>query len=740
MSKELKISPLVKACVIASSVVCLTATSVVASAQNSEQAIQRSNPKQAKLEEVVVTARKREETMQDVPATIGVISNSDVSNAGVASFQQIEAVAPGVNFTKPPLGSQTGITIRGLGSAPGVPSFDSSVSLFVDGVYAPRSREFSASMFDVERIEVVRGTQAALLGKNTSLGAISLITRKPGEEFAADVRVSYELEEGSRLLTGGVDMPLTSDLRVRLSGQYNQDEGWVKNRALKTTEPKVDDTAIRAVIQWDASEAFDLTLLAQTEKADNTGSGPEFVVTNGLPEMLAELAGYPGAVDNKLDRNSASTLPGNGGGQTDELDLKRYTATANWHLTNFKLTSITAFSEYDAGNYSDVDFLPGDYNYQEVEETGDQFSQELRLTSTLDNDFNYIVGALYLDGSLENSTEWTADYPFGPPGAPVNISGTQLTYFHQTSEAVSAFGQLNYDLSNELSISAGLRWTQEDKEVDMSRTIVQPGLWSVVLFPPFAPFTLSRTEKNLDFSLGAQYRLSDSVMLYTSYGKGTKGGGYAQSVTQLNTAEYDKEVAKTAEVGLKYQNDQGNFQFNTAVFNTDVQDFQLVTFTGVAFVVGNTDLTSRGVEFDTRWLPTADLEIYANGTYADSEDSKTGDAIPLAPKFTGNAGFKYQTNLNEHLDLIFDGSVQHRTKRYYQQNPATSPPGEKFTQLHMSMGLASVDDVWEVRLIGRNLADKNSALFGFPTPIMPGNQNQMSSRGRTVAAQLTIRF
>jgi len=710
---------------------CLPAGTALAQAAVADGATQ--------VEEVLVTARKRVETVQDVPATIGVVSQTAIANTGAVSLLQLQSVAPGINLAKAPTGNEVGVTIRGLGSAPGVPSFDSSVSLFVDGVYAPRSRELAASMFDVDRIEVIRGTQAALLGKNTSLGAINLITRKPGAAFAADARGSYEFERGSTLLTGGADLPLGGTVRLRISGQTTSDEGWVKNVINDQYAPRTTDDAVRAVLVWEPTPDLEITGFIQHDFSRNFGSPVEQVASTGLPELLGAIAGYPGAVETRLDRRNAVTSPVLGGEQREKMRVDKSALTVNWQLGEHTLTSITAYSRYIDRNVADSDMAPGDYLLRGVDEKSHQFTQEVRLVSPADRTFSYIVGGLYLDGRLQNHTALTGNYPFGPlPG--VRFAGAERTDFDQDDTATSIFAQGDYKLTEALRLTAGLRWTHEKKSVDLGRVVLTPGLLSLVVFPPYAPFSLEESEGNVDYSVGGQYEFNSNTRFYVSYGKGTKSGGFAQSVTRLETAPYDKEVAKTAEAGLKLQASNRTWVFNVAAFDTRVDGFQLVTFNGVQFVVGNTDLSSRGFEVEGYWYPVSGLRLYLNSTYADAKDRHTKEPIPLAPKWSGSAGFSYRGHVTDALDWKADGSVDFRSKRYYQQDPATSPPGEAFTPVNLGLALGSSDDSWEVRLIGRNLTDETESAFAFPTPLLPpGNQNAIAERGRTIALQISAR-
>lgn len=690
--------------------------------------------------EILVTARKRAETAQNIPATIGVVTQAAIIKSGVTNLQQLQAVAPGLNLAKAPTGNEIGVTMRGLGSSPGVPSFDSSVSLFVDGVYAPRSREFAASLFDVQRIEVIRGTQAALLGKNTSLGAINLISRKPGESFAVDARASYEFDRGSVVASGGADVPLADTLHLRVAGSYSHDMGFVRNVALNNYGPRIKDGAMRAVLVWKPASTIDVTATVQHDIAKNLGSPLEIIASTGVSESLAALAGYPGVIDTQLNRVGAATTPRTGGDQDERLLVDKYNLTANIGLGEHTLTAITAYSRYSDINRADGDGVPGDYVGRNVNETGTQFSQEVRLVSPASRPFDYILGALYLDGKLNNATLFAANEPFGPaPG--VLIAGQQLTSFVQDNNAVSLFAQSNYKFDGGFRLTGGIRWTREKKDVDLLRVAVVPGFFSLVIFPPYAPFSLHRTESNFDYSVGAQYKINANALVYTSYGKGTKGGGYAQSVTRLETAEYQKEVAKTFEVGVKLEDAGRKWLFNLAAFNTDVDNFQLVTFTGIQFIVGNTNLRSRGFELEANWRPLPGLRLFLNNTYADAKDRATGNPIPLAPKWTGSGGFAYSKDVGADLKASIDGSVDYRSKRYYQQDPKTSPPGQAFTTLNLSLGVGKRNGAWDVRLIGHNLANANAIAFDFPLPLLPaGNQGGISERGRTVALQLSGNF
>ncbi|MDP3907567.1 TonB-dependent receptor [Novosphingobium sp.] len=688
--------------------------------------------------DIVVTARKREETAQRIPISIGVVTDAALTRTGSSSLLQLEAVAPGINLAKAPTGAEIGVTVRGLGSAPGSPSFDNSVSLFVDGVYAPRSREFASSMFDIGRIEVIKGTQAALLGKNTSLGAINVVTRKPGREFSLDLRGSYEFEYGSTLVTGGVDIPLGETLAVRLSGQTLNDKGWVRDGITGRRSPRNRDDAIRAVLVWEPTPDIDITLVGQHDYSVQRGSSVEFATLNPVAELLAGLAGAPGSLDNQLDNRNATYLTTPGSEQVERLKVDRFSATVNVGVGEGTITSVTAYSRYTDANLTDIDFLPGNWGTRGIDETSKQFSQELRYVSPSGRTVDYLVGGLYLHNELDSQGLFDARYPFGPPGLP-NIDGAFQNEFVQKTDTFSAFAQLTVNATDQLRLTGGLRYTSEKKNVDLARLVVRPGLYSLGIFPPYAPFSDSRTDSPIDYSGGVQYDVTPDIMLYASYGKGTKSGGFASSATFLDQSEYSSETARTIEAGVKAQDAGRRWLFNLSLFSTRVDNFQVVTFNGQTFNIFNTDLKSTGFELEASWRPVDGLRLFINNTYADAKDRLTGTAIPLAPKWSGTGGFSFRQNLSDSLVFMADGSIDYRSSRTYQQDPAASVIGNAFTTYNLSVAFGDANDRWEARLIGRNLSDKRAVAFSFPTPII-GTQSVMSERPRTIALQLSFKF
>ena len=692
---------------------------------------------QSRLAVVYVTATKRNESAQSVPITLNVVDGELLADRGVGSMLQIESIAPGVQLVRSPTGkSRTGVTIRGLGSSPGTSLFESSVSLFIDGVYAPRSREFTSSLFDIERIEVIKGTQAALLGKNTSAGAINVIPRTPGDEFSAELTAGYEFELGTTNVMGAADLPITDTLKLRLAAQYTDQGGWTENVISGQKATTLEDLSVRGVLVYEPNSDMDFTLLAQTSSTDLSGTPAEIVVTSPLAEMLQAASGFPGTISNALNRKNANGLFAPGQPAGEELNNDRVQFTANFDIGGHTLTSISGWSAYQSLGTVDGDGLAANFLYQEDTEKSAQFLQEVRLVSPNSDVFEYIVGGMYMDNLLKGLAMIDVDYPFGPaPG--VNIAGAYQTRYNQSTKAWSGFAQGTAHLTDEFRAIIGARYTDETKEFVTSRQLIRPGLYSLVIFPPTPEMTLERDEGNFDYSAALQYDLTADAMIYASVGKGTKAGGFAESASILSQSEFDAETSRTLEAGLKWSG--SGWQLNSAVFSTDISGFQVVTFDGTRFVVNNTDLESQGFESEGFWNATRDLRLFGNVTYAKARNALNGERIPNAPDWSGSVGFDYERSLTNGLEFVANGTVDYRSDVTYQQNPDAAVMGEEFTTLNLTLGIADANRGWEVSLIGRNLTDENSASFAFPTPFV-GASSATSEMPRTVALQARFQY
>jgi len=675
--------------------------------------------------EVVVTARKRVENVQSVPATVAVVGQAQIARVGLTSFSDIARIVPNINISNAPSPNLFAVTMRGIGSSPGNPSFDSSVAPYVDGVYTPRDREFTTSLFDISSIETISGTQAALLGKNSSLGAINLITNKPGDRYEVNAQYQHEFELGSDRVEGGFDVPVGDTLKFRVAGLYDS-EGQPVQDVITGQYGRATQDAGRVIAVWNPTSTVDVTGMFQTQSGHTSGTTAQLLTIAGAaPGLVAADFGYPGTLTTRPDK-IAMYSPALGGDASGNGRSQRGAITANWHLGGYTLTSQSGYTASQADAAGNLSFLPGNAYLQYINDNAKQFTQEFRLESPVGPRLDYIVGLFYLNGQYINYTTQAVDYPAGT-AAPVPVTGKEVTYFNQTDRAYSAFGQANYKIFDPLKLTVGLRYTSETKGADFSRTTLAPGLYTVTpgLETPFAPFSLSESKDSIDGSIGLNYKVNPDALFYVSWGQGTKAGGYAQAVGNLAKSEYLPEVAQTAEVGFKTQLFDRQLTLNGDYFNTYVQDFQLVTFVGTNFVVGNTDVRSQGIESTVNWSPVRELHLYWNNVYADAYDSHIGSNVPFAPRWSGLVGGTLSRDVFNSLRADIDVNVDYRSQEISQQiqagTPYLLPPLQQLTRLNVSVGLGSPMRGWGVRLIGQNLTDEHAYGFNFPVPLVkPG--------------------
>lgn len=707
----------------------------------------------AVLEEVVVTAQKRTESLQDVPITITALSSEALSDFGIDSLFELADLVPGMVFSRAP-DDGLALTLRGLGTPARTQSFDQSVALFLDGMFLGKGRMYSSAFFDVERIEVIKGTQSTLLGKNTSLGAISITSQKPGETLGGRAQVSAEFENGGWFADGGIDIPLSDTFALRLAGRAVEQDGWVKNTVTGQDVPSDSETAFRATAVYTPSDALDATLTLQQSDSERVGNGFQYIDHGGyLPPAALEIYG-----EARLDATKKADCPECPGNESFH-DTEMFLAgiTVNWDIGSSTLTSVTSWADYDLKFFDDFDFgnafdettflilNPGTVDlystYFRREEEYDQFSQELRITSDTDGRVEYLAGLFYFESDWESSEAQFFRTPNFPPAGPTNqiFNGSFTNNFDQTTETWSAFGQATLHFNDSLRGTLGLRYTDESKDISFQRVQGDPKtLWNTVINPPFdAP--LSFEDDFLNGNLSIQFDATDTAMVYAAYGLGSKTGGFAESAEVGSSnpalsvddggARVETETAQTYELGVKTLLADGSASLNVALFYTEVEDFQetsfLVTAAGAQFLTRNIDVESRGVEFDGLWQASESLRLSTGFTYADATHRNDGSKLAQAPELTGSIGLQYEASITSELQFSAGGFARYRDKMVSQINETF--PSDSFSTLDLNISVSDINQVWQLSLIGTNVTNEVvtdfsgppaapvGALFGAPT-------------------------
>ncbi|HEX7036102.1 MAG TPA: TonB-dependent receptor [Pseudomonadales bacterium] len=442
------------------------------------------------LEEVIVTAQRREQSLQDVPVSVGVVTGETIRELAIQNLDQLSRYVPGLSIQEG--GEQTGISVRGFGAGLNF-GFDQSVGLFIDGVYAGRERQFRSQFLDIGRVEVLRGPQSTLFGKNTTSGAVVITTGEPTQEFGADVRVeatpSVDGQRYEAILNGGI----TETLAGRLALRYAEDDGYMRNHFTGEEEEQEKDWIARATLLWTPTDA--LSVRTKVEYSEYERSGRAFNISNvsglavGKPlasgadvsaaaqlptyEAYAAAGAIPTFVYGDLKRNSK---------QAESADVEALNAVIKieYGLPNgATLTSITGYSGYESEDGRDVDWSPTNFLFEPISQEFDQYSQELTYASELGQKFDYMVGvhAFRNDFLVDRRTDINIEpfllgfgvTPFSETifGGPASAwRRGQLRFLDQQTTNASIFAQGTYRFTERWSLTAGVRYTWEKKEAD----------------------------------------------------------------------------------------------------------------------------------------------------------------------------------------------------------------------------------------------------------------------------------
>lgn len=731
------------------------------------------------LEEMVVTAQKREQSLQDVPVTVNALSRETLEAQGVDTLFEIADLVPGMVFSRAP-DDGLSLTLRGLGTPARTQSFDQSVALFLDGMFVGKGRMYSSSFFDVERLEVIKGTQSTLLGKNTSLGAISIVTRKPGDEFGGDVKVSTEFENGGLGLDAGLDIPLSDTLAVRLATHYADQDGWVKNVVTGQDVPADEDLGVRATAVFTPTDEFDATLTYQHSTSERSGNGFQFIDNGGFFDGNAAALGQLG--ETVLDDTKTAICPECPGGESfHDTEVDSTALTLNYSLGEHTITSVSSYATYDLKFFDDFDFgaafdevtfLLGSgeiepySTYFERDEDYDQFSQELRLTSPAGEQVEYLAGLFYFKDDWNSSEQQNWSTPNFPPDPAIQgelFNGPFTNNFSQETETISLFAQLTYNFSDRVRSTLGLRYTDESKDVVFERVQGTPATINNTLDnPPFAPTPLEFNDDFVNGNFNVQFDATENTMLYVSYGLGSKTGGFAESA-QIVTADpslsvddggarVETETATTYEAGAKMSLAGGAAELNVALFRTDVDDFQETSFVVTGgpprFQTRNIDARSEGIEIDGQWQITNDFRLTGGFTHADSTNVDANYTIAQAPKVTGSLGFFLEKEIG---DLFFttNATARYRDDMFSQINNTFA--SDSLTTFDLIFSLSNMDDTWKVSLVGTNITDEVAADFSGPpaAPIgaifgAPAGEDGITAEApstlRTISLQASFNF
>jgi outer membrane receptor protein involved in Fe transport len=640
---------------------CIAATTIAIPAQSQM------------LEEVMVTATKREVGMQDVPISLAVMEGDKISEQGITSLTDVAVFMPNVHVAEASAGDQ--LFIRGVGSGVNY-GFEQSVGTFIDGVYFGRGQASRSAFLDLQRVEVLKGSQSTLFGKNTVAGAINITTTRPGDEFEVIIDATAEPEFNGKSATLTVSGPITDTLGARLVVKGAETDGWMDNKTINEDEVAKEDLIGRLTLVWDALDNLSLALKYEQGDTETTGSNEVIGIGTDLSTSIYQSTDFgdpnfrPGFDYDKYDA-TFDTDPRSGETFHDS-DWKIGTLTADWDVGEFTIKSITGWVDYSFNNYRDSDYSPLKALARGRDESHEQFTQEFILTSPASDTFEYLAGLYYQDEELvhERFTDVSLSTLYNAGALLPDIAGTGIAdatgqnTFDQDAETWSAFFQGTFHINEEWRIIGGIRYSEDEKEFSKTgivAPILQEGPDTELLAAVYdgtlnlatkhsfidgvaevcpadsvttiacvtSPIETEREEDHVTGDVTVQWDATPDMMVYGKWGNGYKAGGFDEDNGRGNipAQQYEDETSETIEFGAKMDLFEGRGRFNVAAFTSEYDDVQVSTFDGVAgFVVGNAAKSEvDGVEMDGMFAVSEELTITMALAYLDAKyDSYPG--------------------------------------------------------------------------------------------------------------------
>ncbi|MGI9288314.1 MAG: TonB-dependent receptor [Pseudomonadales bacterium] len=726
------------------------------------------------LEEVVVTATKRAAGLQDVPIAISVVSGDKIEAQGIGELEDMSVFLPNVHIAEAGAGTQ--LFIRGIGSGVN-PGFEQSVGTFIDGVYYGRGRSARAGFLDLERVEVLKGPQSTLFGKNTIAGAINITSAKPSDEFEAYIEGTYETEVEGVGVTAMLSGPLTDTLGGRLVAKKYEDDGYIENNFTGPDGPQEDNTIVRGTLVWDATDNLLFTLKAEHGEFDITGRQAQISIASPTATLFYQAFGDPNFQAGFDYEKSQADFPGRPSFDDTESDIVQL--TAEYQLGEHTLRSITGYTEYEYEYTSDVDVSSLAFLERSREESHEQFSQELLLTSPVGGTIEYLTGIYYQTNELAVGTTRTtvavsALPPVeaaingrlaaaGIPGAPFPtgaMDALTIGLFDQDTDTWSAFVSLTWNVNDVFRVQAGLRYSDEEKEMTKSLVVADldsnpdpflAGLYDqVLMLATEHEFDLNRSQDNWTGNLNFQYDITGEIMLYLNLANGFKAGGYDQDNARADatTEEFEEETVESIEIGTKMELWDGRARLNMALFKSDFEDVQVSTFDGnCCFVVGNAAETEvEGFEADfvlavTEGLTLTGALAYLDATYGsfpgaacnvfqvteliaagglrgDCEQDLSGKPLQFAPEWSANLGAEYITPLfSDAVELTLGLEFMWSDDVVIPNDLDPNLIQEDFWKLNARAAIGAADGTWSLAVVGKNLSDEETTTWGNDVPL-----------------------
>lgn len=741
------------------SVIALTAWPAVAQTAPAPAAASQSE------EDIVVTATRRDQSLTSVPVAVTALSGEDLDAAVVRDTQDLARLAPGLLITTAASEATAAtIRLRGIGTSGTNLGLEGSVGVFVDGVYRARSGIALADLYDVAQVEVLRGPQATLFGKNTTAGALIVRTKAPTFDWEGEAQASYGNRDAVRIM-GAVGGPVSERVAFRVSGVLNKRDGYLRDVATGADANDRDRYAVRGQLRWEASPDVSFRLIADYSRKREACCGATVIANGARAPIIRALGGFvPTVLDNyeiaDSRRFAANTREWGVSGQADV------------RLDGIAWSTILSYRDFRSARGADSDFTNLDLINTPFEDTRDRFfTAETTLRGRL-GPIDWLVGAFYFDQQTgqQSAITYGADlarffqrvFPAQAlllaPLYPVGGGDTQRN-FRQSSHGWSVFTHNIVELLPGIKATIGLRYLEEDKtgsgrfrfnSPSCGRAGVPVGAQQLC---PTPDFDSRFRDSKLVGTAGLSYEPSATTLAYASYSRGYKAGGLnldrTAGLAGPAGSTFLPEEIDSYEAGVKGRFLQGKLRLGVTLFKATVKNFQQNAFTGVAFAISNAaEVNTKGVEVETslqpaRWIGFNASIVYNDAVYGSETQDSTlrGRQIVNAPKWTiqnqlrleapvSGRGWRPYADINARLLSDLNTSV------------SLIPQAEQdgYVLIGGRVGIRSGDGRWDLSAFAQNLTNQYYRTIVFAGVLQPGTFNAYVGEPRSWGVELRARF
>lgn len=729
------------------------------------------------LEEIVVTAQKREESLQDTPIAVTAFSEEDLQNKNITNIAEVANFTPNLVFDETaPLSGATSAAVlylRGVGQSSYQVTDDPGVGTYVDGVYVGSSVGGVLDVIDVERIEILRGPQGTLFGRNTIGGAINITTKRPSSEPQSAIEVTVGNYDRINV-RGSMDIPITENLLTKFTASYKRADGWLElladddvlgNESIarnQDTPGNDNEGSGRMAILYTPTEDLsfyltgDLSRVREASAAstllgvgknlnDPTFAGdpdvaaPQFSINHGILNLVYNLPGNP---TNAQLNSSITPVPGvplgtpyddrwvppnparqsyRTGVNGTDIDTLGLASTIEWDVTDsITIKSISSYREVEAKLNRDADGSPLTIVHCFNDFEHEQFSQELQLNGvSFDSRLQWVAGVYYFEEQAED------DFRCVLPPAPILLNAAV------DNDSIAAFAQATYSVFDNLSVTAGIRWTKDTKTMDPQFGFVASLTQRDTIVPHVPLMEVKAKFDNVSPRVSLEYNFTDDVLLYTSYTEGFKSGGFSSRtlVPRGEVLRFVPEELSTIEVGVKFEGFDRRLRINAAYFNSDYENIQGTVIEGIApgtQNIGDSDV--EGVELEVTALPFDSLLLNMTLGYVNNEYSRLSQLSPLVSpdgfilptdKLANTPEWAYSFSFDYTLaapalkgDIVFRGNWSGVTTVYNDELNSTLLKQRPYSLFDGQIQYLSHNGNWSLTLWGKNMSDAEYIVSG----------------------------